>query len=73
MINTYLLKSYIVKFDKKQANLAESMGISLSCLNAKINEKNGSVFKQTEIEFIKKRYHLSDTETCRIFFANNVS
>lgn len=68
-----LLRSYIVRFDGNQENLANAMGISRSCLSAKINEKNGAEFRQKEIEFISKRYQLSSDEICNIFFGGKVS
>lgn len=68
-MDSQLLKSYIVRFDGTQAKLAEAMGISLSALNAKINETNGAEFKQNEICFIKNRYHLSDSDVTACFFA----
>ncbi len=68
-MNAQLLKALIVKFDKNQKTLANAMGISLSCLNAKINETRRAEFKQSEIAFISKRYLLSDEEVKSIFFA----
>lgn len=72
-MNTQLLKSYIVKHDRTQAMLAESMGISLSTLNAKINESVGREFNQAEISFIKNRYNLTAEEVIEIFFSSKVS
>ena len=72
-INTQLLKSYIVRNDKTQNVLADSMGISLSCLNAKINETYGREFKQREIAFIRDRYKLNESEMVKIFFNTEVS
>ncbi len=67
-----LLKSYIVKYDGKQEILADAMGLSLSRLNAKINETNAE-FMQGEMKFIKERYKLTDGEFIAIFFGNKVS
>ena len=67
-IDKQLLKAQIMKNDKTQAALAKSMGISLSCLNAKINEADGREFKQGEITYIKDRYNLTDQEMMDIFF-----
>jgi len=72
-INKTLLQSYIVKFDGNQLVLARAMGLSLSRLNAKINETKGAEFKQSEIIFMRDRYHLTDHEVCNIFFAKTVS
>lgn len=71
-MNKQLLKAFIVKFDKTQAVLAEAMGISPSCLNAKINE-NKTEFTKSEMVFIRKRYKLSEEEFNEIFFSNLVS
>jgi hypothetical protein len=68
-LDSQVLKSYIVRYDKNQKNLADAMGLSLSRLNAKINE-TGAEFNQSEIKFIKKRYRLTDKETQNIFFNN---
>ncbi len=71
-MNSQKLKALIVMFDKKQENLADALGISLSRLNAKINENNAE-FNQCEIMAIKKRYNLSDAEVGEIFFNTFVS
>ena len=66
-MNSQLLKSYIVRYDGTQEKLAKAMGISLSRLNAKINETDAE-FNQGEIRFIKMRYNLSDEEVSNVFF-----
>ncbi|MGF6376883.1 hypothetical protein M2140_001961 [Clostridiales Family XIII bacterium PM5-7] len=71
-MNKKLLKSYIMKYDEKQENLAKAMGLSLSCLNAKINRKN-TEFNRDEIQFIMERYNLSLRDIRDIFFASDVS
>ena len=72
-LNKALLKSFIVRYDKTQFNLARAMGISLSRLNAKINESNGAEFTQGEICFIKNRNRLSNRDVSNIFFTSKVS
>jgi len=67
-INKQLLKSYIMRNDKTQEALARAMGVSLSALNAKINEAYGREFKQSEIGFIKNRYELTVEEVASVFF-----
>jgi hypothetical protein len=67
-MNKQLLMSHIVKNDRNQQTLAKAMGISLSNLNAKINN-NKTDFRQNEISFIKERYNLSEEEMNEIFFA----
>lgn len=66
------LKGLIVTFDGNQENLAKAMGLSLSRLNAKINE-TGAEFTKTEIEFIRDRYKMSRKQVMDIFFTNPVS
>lgn len=63
------LKGLIVTFDGNQENLAKAMGMSLSRLNAKINE-TGAEFTKTEIEFIRDRYKMSRKQVMDIFFSN---
>ena len=66
------LKGLIVANDGSQEKLAEAMGISLSRLNAKINE-TGATFNKTEIEFIRDRYKLNRKQVMDIFFTTPVS
>ena len=61
------LKGLIVANDGSQAELARSMDISLSRLNAKINETNAE-FTKGEIVFIGNRYNLTREDVATIFF-----
>ena len=72
-MNKLLLKSHMAKRGDTQLTLAEAMGLSLSRLNAKINETGGAEFTQTEIAFISNRYKLSGSEIMKIFFDKKVS
>ena len=72
-MNKSLLRSYMAKYNDTQETLASALRISLSRLNAKINETDGAEFKQTEIAFIKMRYHLSPKEIDAIFFGKIMS
>ena len=67
MINKNLLASFMKKYGETQRNLAEALGISLSRLNAKINNWNGADFTQAEIEFIMNHYRMSKKEGSSIF------
>jgi DNA-binding XRE family transcriptional regulator len=67
-MNKALLKSHMAKNGDTQAQLAKVLGLSLSRLNAKINETGGAEFKQTEIGFIKDRYCITPEEIVAIFF-----
>lgn len=72
-MNKTLLSSVMVKNRDTQAKLAAAMGLSLSRLNAKINEREGAAFTQTEMAFIIKRYRLTNDEAMEIFFAKEVA
>lgn len=70
-MNTVLFKIQMTKNHDNQTKLAEDMGLAQSALSMRINGKIG--FRQNEINFIRKRYNLSDQETVDIFFAEEVS
>jgi len=70
-MNTTLFKMHMVKNNDTQARLAEDMNLPTSALNMRINGK--IQFRQNEINFIRKRYNLSDQETVDIFFSDEVS
>lgn len=72
-MNKALLNSHMAKHSDTQTSLAEAMSLSLSRLNAKINESHGAAFTQTEMTFIIKRYELSNDEACEIFFSQKVA
>jgi hypothetical protein len=55
-------------FGDTQQILADALGLSLSRLNAKINEINGAEFRQSEITFFRNRWHLTPEEVDQIFF-----
>lgn len=67
------LKIYMKRFGDTQSTLAESLCLSRSRLNAKINERNNAAFTQPEISTIKTRYNLTASEVESIFFEHNVS
>jgi DNA-binding XRE family transcriptional regulator len=60
-------------FGDTQKSLADALGISLTSLNAKINETDGAEFRQHEITAIKIRYNLTAEEVDQIFFTQKVS
>lgn len=70
-MNTLQFNVYKVKNNDTQAILAEAMGIPQSALSARINGK--IEFRQNEINFIRKRWSLTDQETVDIFFSDKVS
>ena len=63
-----LLKGKIASFGENQAILANIAGLSLSRLNAKLNNYGGAEFTQTEIHAIKTHYSLTPDEVDAIFF-----
>lgn len=72
-MNKALLRSEMAEHGDTQESLAAALGISLSRLNAKINERDGASFTQTEIAFIISAYQLSSDRAMAIFFAEGVS
>lgn len=70
-MNATLLRMHMVANNDTQTELSRDMGIAQSALSMRINGK--TEFRQNEINFIKKRYNLSDKETIDIFFADEVS
>lgn len=72
-MNKNFLISKMKLFGDTQKALADALGISLTSLNAKINETDGAEFRQHEITAIKFRYNLTAEEVDQIFFAQKVS
>jgi len=66
-MKSQILKGLIVAYDGSQQVLADAMGLSLSRLNAKINNWEGAEFSRSEMLFIKNRYHLSGEQFEEIF------
>lgn len=67
------LKSIMAEHGDTQNTLAAAMGLSLSRLNAKVNERNGAAFTQREMDFIITRYDLTPNQAMRLFFRRKVS
>lgn len=72
-MNKALLMSVMIKHGDTQETLADAMGISLSRLNAKINQRDGADFDRPEIQFILDRYGLDYATGMEIFFTPKVS
>ncbi|MBQ3330837.1 MAG: helix-turn-helix transcriptional regulator [Ruminococcus sp.] len=68
-----LLKSIMLQFGDTQESLAAAMGISLSRFNAKINERGGAAFTQSEMAFMIDRYNMDGELAMRVFFPKKVS
>ena len=68
-MNKALLRSHIVKNGDTQEKLADAIGISLSNLSSKMNER-GAAFRVDEIDKIRMRYGLTNEELCLIFFTD---
>lgn len=69
-VNKNMFVSKMKLFGDTQETLATALGISLSRLNAKINETDGAEFRQSEICFFRLRWHLTPEEVDQIFFAS---
>ena len=70
-MNTLQFNVYKVKNNDTQIALADAMGLPQSALSARINGK--IEFRQNEINFIRRRWNLTDQETVDIFFSDEVS
>ena len=68
-----LLKSIMTLNGDTIRKLSEEMKITPQTFTAKLNERGGAEFRQSEICFIKSRYHLTPDEIDRIFFGKKVS
>ena len=60
--------SLLKRYGDTQETLATFLGISRTCLNSKVNERNGASFTQPELKAIKEKYNLSVEEFNRVFF-----
>lgn len=67
------LESVMKKYGDTQATLAKVLGISRTCFNNKINERDDACFTQPEMKAIKNRYNLTANDIDEIFFAKAVS
>lgn len=72
-MNKRKLNAVMQLHGESQQNLADYLKMSLSRLNAKINEYRGAQFRQNEIAAIQEHYGLSAEEVNEIFFASLVS
>ena len=69
-MNKRKLNAVMQLHGESQQNLADYLQMSLSRLNAKINEYRGAQFRQNEIAAIQEHYGLSAEEVNEIFFAS---
>ena len=71
-MNKNMFVSKMKLFGDTQEIIADALNLSLSRLNAKINETDGAEFWQHEIKFFRNRWHLTPEEVDAIFFAEKV-
>lgn len=67
-MNKRKLNAIMQLHGESQQNLADYLQMSLSRLNAKINEYRGAQFRQNEIAAIQEHYGLTAGEVNEIFF-----
>ena len=70
-MNKSLFIKHMKRNDDTQITLADAMGMAQSALNGRINGK--TEFRKNEINFIRRRWCLTDHETVDIFFTEEVS
>lgn len=66
-MNKRKLNAVMQLHGESQQNLADFLEMSLSRLNAKINEYRGAQFRQNEIAAIQEHYSLTAEEVNEIF------
>ena len=70
-MDTKELKAAMKRNDDTQERLAEALGLQTSGVCERIN---GNIeFRRSEINIIRKRYKLSDSDTVKIFFDDELS
>lgn len=67
-MNANLLRSKMALHGDMQVDLAKELNITAMGLSNKMNQKTD--FKQSEIDFISKKYDLTADEIKEIFFSN---
>ena len=72
-MNKNLFKSVVIANGDSFSTLADYLGITVSTLSKKVNEKCKAGFNQPEIIMIKNRYSLTANDVDTIFFGNKVS
>ena len=70
-MNKNEFKSIVAKNGETLQQLATAMGLYASGISDRLNGK--VPFRQNEIAFIRKRYHLSASEVDLIFFGEELS
>lgn len=66
-VNTAKLKGKMRELDVTQENLAKQIGMSLSTLNRKLQEEDGSSFTIGEVVKITEALRLSSEDATQIF------
>ncbi len=72
-MNKNLFKSVLTANGDNYSVLADYLGITVSTLSKKVNERHKAGFNQPEIMMIKNRYSLSADDIDTIFFGQEVS
>ena len=70
-MNANELKAAMKRNEDTQEKLAEALGIKASGVSERISGR--IQFRRNEIDIIRQRYNLTDADTMKIFFADDVS
>ena len=70
-MNTPLFKSFIVMHGDNQSKIAEALNLPQSAISARINGK--MPWRQDEINVLRLRWELTDSQTIDVFFTEKVS
>ena len=68
-MNINMLKGKIKENDMTQEDVANKIGLSLSRLNAKLNETGGAEVSLGEVRSMKNLFKLEPEQVDQIFFA----
>lgn len=67
-MNVNLLKGKLRERALTQGAVAEKLGVSLSCFNAKLNGRGGAEFSLGELQALKRILALTPRQVDQIFF-----
>lgn len=67
-MNSTMLKGKLKEHALTQEEVADQMGISLSCFNAKLNGRAGAEFSLRELRVLKEILALTSRQVDQIFF-----
>lgn len=68
-MNAAMLKGRLRELSMTQADAAQSIGLSLSNFNKKLNETRNAEFSLGEVRALREALHLDSAQVEKIFFS----